>query len=234
LLAAAPSFANTYLFSFTASQLQAALLTAEGPAAYNESAYFAIFVQPDPLQISNYSYLPVSSPNPTGDNPWSADVIDDPANPALGYSLGNPCTADCEWAGFYKGPTQSDVTVVSGTSIFLGGAWASFGTPPIGWGMTFGTIQDLMPGSSVFSFSINTASVLSGSYTIRGYASRLQSGDPGYMTEDTKEDHGISFSLSAEAMSSVPEPSTLVFGAFGVGAILLARSRRKSHSNPVN
>jgi hypothetical protein len=227
LAGALPAHANTYLFSFTGAEIKAALQAADGPLVFSESAYFAIFLQPDPVQISNYTYQPLSSPNPTGDNPWSADTITDPSSPDFGYSLANPCTSNCTWAGYSKGATQTDVTVLSGTNIFLGGAWASFGTPPVGWGGTVGIIQSLMPDNAVFQFGINIAGTLSGSYTVRGYASRLQSGNPGYMSGDTKEDHGVGFSLTDTPSSSeVPEPSTLALGAAGAIAFFLLRRRR--------
>jgi hypothetical protein len=226
-----PAQANTYLFSFTGTELMNALNVATGPAAYGESAYFAIFVQPDPGQVSNYTFVAEKSPNPNGPNPWETNTITDPSSPNLGYSVASPCTANCAWARFDKAPNQTSVTVVSGanggpgnSNIFLDNDWFSFAAPPYGWGGTDALITSIMPGNAVFSFSIATNANLSGSYSISGYASGLQSGTSSYMTFDTKEDHGIPFTLTATAHSSVPEPGTL--GLLLTGGIALAALRR--------
>ena len=236
-----PGFAhaNQYLFSFTTSQLMAALQSAEGTASYNESAYFAIFIQPDPFVISNYTYTVEVPGNYQESNPWMGGTIVDPASPNLGYSQAYPCPSDCEWAVFAKRPDQTSVTVISGanggaggSNIFMNHFWQSNAPWPYGWGGTGGVITTIMPGSDVFRFVIDTSQTLSGSYTLNGYASILQSGSQTTMTGDTKEEPGHYFSLDVTP-SDVPEPGAV--GLFAAGGLVFGyRYRRTTSKNPRN
>lgn len=217
----APARANTYLFSFTASQLMAALQTSQGTPIYSESAYFAIFVQPDPAQISNYTYVSETTPNPTDPNAWITNTINDPSSPNLGYST--PCTSNCIWAYFEKDPNATAVTLVSGANggagganIFKNGDFYSDTPPPYGWGPTDAIINTIMPGNDVFAFTISTTQTISGSVTLKGFASAIKSGNSTSMSIDTKESDGIPFSLS---VSQVPEPGT--WAMLGGGGVLL-------------
>jgi hypothetical protein len=235
LLFGSPAFANTYLFSFTVSQVMTALQTSEGSAAFDESAYFAIFAQPNPAVVSGYSYSSETAPNPTDPNAWVASTITDPSSPNLGYSSGAPCTSNCTWADFYKGPSQTSVTLISGanggsggSNIFQGTTWFSFSTPPYGWGFTTATISAIMPGADTFQFLISTtASLTSSTYSVLGYASELQSGSPTTRTGDTKEDHGIAFTLNASVSPvTVPDPSPAVLTGGGAAVLFLLARRR--------
>jgi hypothetical protein len=250
--------ANTYQFSFTASQVLSALQTSHASDVndpFLASAYFAIFVQPDPAQISGYSINPLSLgiPNPTDPNAWQASIINDPSNPALGYGLAD-CTANCDWAGFYKNtPTQAtgNATVISannlgpqGSNIFLGSDRSDNALPPFGWGgQTYDfvhnryvtvfdqVINSIMPGNDAFTFTINTSQTLSGTYTLLGYASALVSGSTTLLT-GTKDDGGIAFSMQFTFGSATPEPATWasMFGGVLVLAAFLCLRRSRDAS----
>jgi hypothetical protein len=224
-----PAQANTYLFSFTTSQILTALQTAQGTAVYDESAYFAIFLQPNPAQVTNYTYSSVTSPNPTDTNAWVTNTITDPASPYFGYN-NQTCTANCTWAYFEKAPTATAVTLVSGANggsggrnIFLNGDFSSNSPPPYGWGTTDALINAIMPGSDAFQFAITTNLTLSGDFTILGRASSIKSGSASSMTLDTKENDGIAFTLTAT--QGVPEPGTWSMLAIGGALLGLARLR---------
>ncbi len=232
-----PAHANTYLFSFTTSQLMTALEASQGTSIYNESAYFAIFVQPDPVQISSYTYVSVTTPNGSDPNAWITNTITDPSSPNLGYSSGSPCTSNCTWAQFSKDPAQTQVTLVSGanggpggSNIFVGGDFYSFSDPPYGWGATDAVITTIMPTTDSFSFIISTAQALTGNYTLKGRASVITSGSPFAMTLDTKEDDGIPFTLSVEAQ--VPEPAGWILMLIGCVALAVSRRRRRRSDAP--
>jgi hypothetical protein len=238
LVSGAPARANTYLFSFTASQLMTALQTSQGNAIYSESAYFAIFVQPNPAQISGYTYVSETTPNATDPNAWITNTITDPSSPNLGYST--PCTSNCTWAYFEKDPNATAVTLVSGANggagganIFKNGDFYSDTPPPYGWGSTDALIGDPMPGADVFQFVISTNQNLQGAYTLKGYASAIKSGNSTSMSIDTKESDGIPFSLTV--FTGVPEPGT--WATIGSGGLLLGllawRRRRPSDTESV-
>lgn len=237
--------ANTYLFSFTTAQLMTALQQSQGTALFNESAYFAIFVQPDPAQVSSYSYVTgsLTAPNPSDPNQWDTSVITDPTSPFLGYGT-NTCTANCSWAGFYKDSSAPYVTVVSGanygpggSNIFVGNDWFDQGSAPFAWGgqdTDFNVLYDqymntVMPGSDVFSFQINTSQPLSGAITLKGSASALVSGSPTFMSGNTKDDGGLSFSLT---VTPSPEPGTwasmLGGGLVFLGLLYLKKTRKNT------
>jgi hypothetical protein len=93
-------------------------------------------------------------------------------------------------------------------------------------------MESVMPGNRVFSFAIETNQVLSGAYHLKGRASAVESGDPAYMSEDSKETRGIPFDLTVAAISAVPEPGTcaLVAGALGLLAFRAARKSGRFHS----
>jgi hypothetical protein len=219
LFAVAPAKANTYLFSFTANDAMAALIDTNSWDVVGESAYFAVFVQPDPIQIASYSYVWAGSPNPQDANQWTTNVITDPSNP-LGPG---------SWQQFSKTPTQSYVTVMSvanspGYNIFLGHTYSDNVTPPYGWGSTLGNINTLMDLSARFEFMIETPLTLSGSYTIRGMASALVSDDP-YNYVGVKENGQQSFELTLEPVLQTPEPAS--FGLVFLGALTLFYSGRR-------
>jgi hypothetical protein len=257
LALARPSHANTYMFSFTASQLMTALQTSVGTSTYQESAYYAIFVQPLSSQISSFTITSATTPNPTDPNVWDASVINDPSAPALGYGPGPlQCASDCTWAGFYKDssytgsyptatPTHSGATVISGannpgTNIFLGHSFYDEGLSPYGWSgenlsnqiLFQQVINAVMPGTDVFTLSLTTNQVLSGSYTFQGSASALVSGSPTSMTSDTKDDAGFTFQLTMTAVGT-PEPDTaaLILGGALLMLPLFRRRFRKSSSS---
>jgi hypothetical protein len=238
LLFCTPALANTYLFSFTVSQVMTALQTSQGSAAYDESAYFAIFAQPNPAVVSGYTYAAETAPNAGDTNPWVASTITDPSSPNLGYSAGAPCTTNCTWADFYKGPSQTSVTLISGanggaggSNIFQGTTWFSFSSTPYGWGFTTATISAIMPTTETFQFIIDSPTALTSStYSVLGFASELQSGSSLTRTADTKEDHGISFTLTANVspVASVPDPSTGLLTGSGAALLFAFLWRRKS------
>lgn len=147
--------ANEYLFTITASDLLlgngngTGLANAVTAEQFSESAYFAIFLQPEFL--TNYTFVTFATtgsnppplvsgpPNAYGDNgnndSWEATTIDDPSSPILGGPDGVPyqfetCTSDCTWAQFAKQQNQSQVMVFSdanggpgGSNIFLGSSY---------------------------------------------------------------------------------------------------------------
>jgi hypothetical protein len=252
--------ANTYLFSFSTSDLMSALQTSRGTAEYSESGYYAIFVQPNPTQITNFTVTSANTPNPTDPNAWDASVIVDPSSPFLGYGV-NSCTSNCTWAGFYKDssytgtaphttPNEPDVTIVSGannpgTNIFLGHSWYDQGDTPYAWGgqtsdfppvtLYNQVINTVMPGSDVFSFAITTSQALSGTYQLKGYASALVSGSPTSMTGDTKDATALAFTINV-TVTSVPEPATWASLAAGMLLMipLILRNVRKARKDARN
>src|SRR3954453_3239767 len=240
--ATVPARANTYLFSFTTTDLKAALLAADGLANYNKRAYFGVFVQPSSYDVSNhsttfltdgYTYGTVNTPNGGSAYPWSADKITDPSNPDLGYGA-DDCTANRTWAGFYKGANASNVAVVSGATVtWLGASWFSANPSPTGWGFHPAVIQELMSNSAVFSFPLNTTSTLAGSYFFRGFASKLESSNPLDPSSSKKEEViGFTLDLTGTSIPSAPEPAT--FAITGASFALLAISRRKLARKRVN
>lgn len=228
-----PARANTYLFSFTTSQLEAALQAADGSTNYNKSSYFGIFVQPGSYDAlgqpttfltNGYSYAAVNTPNPGSSLEWSTEVITDPSNPALGYGSGG-CTVNCSWASYYKPAGASDVAVVSGATVsWVGASWWSFTDPPTGWGATLATVQALIPDSAVFAFLINSSTPLSGSYRFQGRAMKLESSDPTDPSILKKEEAiGFTLNLTATEVPDVPEPSTVLLSG---GALFLLAALR--------
>jgi hypothetical protein len=214
--------ANPYLFSVTAAQIESALQTSMDPNLYNESGFFAIFIQPDPAIVSSYTYLEVDSPNQNATNAWEATTITDPSSPNLGAGT---------WAQFSKQPGQTTVALLSqanngGTSannIFLNHSFHDNVGAPYGWGTTPATVTSIFSDSTVFSFWIDTPQTLSLTSTIHlsGKASAIESGSSSSFTFDTKEQDGISFSLNIAP--SLPEPSTWTL--FLGGAVLLLGTR---------
>jgi hypothetical protein len=236
--AAAPQArANTYLFSFTASDVLNALHTAEGNTVFNESAYFAIFVQPSAASVTSYSYTgQFTGPNTGNTDAWQVNTITDPSNPNLGYPVGSPCTANCTWVQYSKQAGQGSVMVLSQADpangsngdIFLNAAYSDNVPAPYGWGNTNATIKTVINGTNqnpTFNFTISTALNLTGPITLLGYASELRSTSSGTFTTGpfgTKEHDGIAFTLT-ETPSSVPEPgsSLMVSGGFALLVALL-------------
>jgi hypothetical protein len=224
--------ANTYLFSFTASQALAALQTSVGTAIQNESGYYNIFVQPDSLQISSYTYISETTPNP-GAKAWDANTITDPSSPNLGFDPFDPCTGNCTFAHWGKGYTQASVMIMSNANgtgaIFQNAQYSDSGVAPYGWGPTLATIDPtIMPGTDTFQFVIQTAQNLSGSYHLVGYASALVSGSNTGFSPPIKDSLGIPFDLNVTVQLSVPEPAA--FGPVLAAMAILFWIRRKRRS----
>lgn len=236
--------ANTYRFSFTASQVLSALQKAEGSSNFDESAYFAIFVQPDPAVVTTYSYaggISFNAPNNGNLDAWQSNTITDPSSPNLGYSSLSPCTTNCTWVQYSKqsgdSPDgQTSVTVLSqadpaagGTGDFFLGATYWDNTPaPYGWGATNATITTVYNtknANPLFQFLVNTPLNLSGSVALQGRASSLRSSSTTTFTTGpfgTKEHDGISFNLNATVTNAVPEPEAVVLTAAGLGFLLIS------------
>jgi hypothetical protein len=245
LCCAAPQArANTYLFSFTATDVLNALHSTEGNTVFNESAYFAIFVQPSPASVSSYAYNGVfSGPNTGNPDAWQVNTITDPSNPNLGYSSSNSCISNCTWVQYSKQDGQTSVMVLSQADpangnngdIFLNAAYHDNVPAPYGWGLATATITSVINGTNAnptFTFGITTSLDLTGPITLLGYASELRSTSSGTFTTGpfgTKEHDGIAFTLT-ETPSAVPEPgsSMLVAGGFAllVAMLILPKHRR--------
>jgi hypothetical protein len=250
----APARANTYLFTISASDLllgesgnNDGLANAYGQTTtvFDESAYFAIFLQPSNTQISSYAYVSETAPN-SGSDSWEATTIDDPSSPDLGYGPGqssyattNCNGADCTWAQFSKQPGQSGVTIFSDAdnngagNIFVNHTYSDAESAPYGWGTTTATISTAYsancsttlasspactPYSSqpTLTFEISTTQTLSGPIELLGYASDLESTDSGsFPAFGPKEYDGIPFTLEVT-------PSLLVAPEPGSWAFVLA------------
>jgi hypothetical protein len=245
LCAAGPASANTYLFSFTASDVLNALHTAEGNTVFNESGYFAIFVQPSPAAVSTYSYTGLfDGPNTGNADAWQVNTITDPSNPNLGYSSGHPCPSNCTWVQYSKQAGQTSVMVLSQADpangnngdIFQNAAYSDAVPAPYGWGNTLATITSVINGTNAnprFDFQISTPLVLTGPITLLGYASELRSTSSGTFTTGpfgTKEHDGIAFTLT-ETPSAVPEPGSTLTAAGGF-ALLVALMVLPKHKWP--
>jgi hypothetical protein len=231
LLCFAPAAeANTYLFSFTASQALAALQTSVTTPIQNESAYYNVFVQPDAFEISGYSYVSVTTPN-RGTEAWDANTITDPASPRLGFSSQFPCTSDCTFAHWGKGYTQTPVTVMSNANgtgaIFNQAQYSDTALAPYGWGPTLATIDTIMPGSSTFQFVIQSSQTLSGTYHLVGYASALVSGSNTAFSAPVKDSLGIPFDLYV-TVQSVPEPAEFGPALAALAVLFWGWRRRRS------
>ena len=241
-IAAPAARANTYLFSFTTQDLMNALAASRGQAEYQDSAYYAIFLQPNPAQAGTFTIGSVNTPNPTDANKWDTQVITDPSNPYFGYSTAHPCTSDCSWAAFYKDSSLPDVTIVSGnaypypngSNYFLGNDWFDQGTAPYSWGgqdSNYNILYDqvmntVMSKTDVWSFTINTSQTLSGTITLEGYASALISGSPSTMY-GVKDDTGLGFTMTF----SIPTPEPGTWASMLAGVVLMSplilRSKRR-------
>jgi hypothetical protein len=237
LLFAPAAQANTYLFSFTASQALAALQSSVTVPIQNESAYYNIFVQPDSTQISGYNYLSGSERTPNaGAEAWDANVITDPSSPRLGFDPLDPCTSDCSFAHWGKGYGQSPVTVMSNANgtgaIFINAQYSDSGVAPYGWGggTTLATIDTIMPGSDTFQFIIQTNQTLSGSYHLVGYASALVSGSNSSFSAPIKDSLGIPFDLNV-TVQTVPEPAAFGPALAAIGILFWRRRKRRSATN---
>jgi hypothetical protein len=234
--------ANTYLFSFTASDVLTALHTSDGATNFSESGYYAIFVQPNPAVVTSYSYTgQIDGPNTGAANAWQANTITDPSNPNLGYSSGTPCIANCTWVQYSKQSGQTSVMVLSQADpannnngdIFLNAAYSDNVPAPYGWGTTTATITSVVNGTNsnpIFDFVINTSLNLTGPISLLGYASELRSTSSSTFTTGpfgTKEHDGIAFSLTATP-SAVPEPGTSMLFAGGFALLLAASVSQKN------
>jgi hypothetical protein len=235
LFLATEAKANTYLFSFTGQQALDALLVTEGATIFNKSGYFALFVQPDPIAVSNYSWVSQMTPNPGAPQEWTATTITDPANPNLGYNAPpNNCVSNCTWAQFSKQAGQTSVTMLSranggpgGANIFLNHTFQDNVAAPYGWGQPTATITSIMSESSQFQFIIDTPLTLPGNVTLFGYASELRSASSSsFPLLGSKEFNGIAFTLTAQVSQVVPEPGT--WALFG-GAAALLFGLKRSH-----
>jgi hypothetical protein len=203
----APLCANTYLFSFTGSQV----LTALGSTDPNESqtGFFAIMAQPNIDFAQQITWGPISAPTaPQSGEAWNTGTITD-------FSLGN----SNPFVRFDKAQVQANVAVLTNDPNF---GWDMQGTPfhdsltwPEGWGNSSGTIQDELPttgSAGTFSFVLTTAQSLGSTSTITGKAFGYNSGDG--KTEE------YDFTLTATVTNAVPEPDN--WGLIGTGVLLLA------------
>jgi hypothetical protein len=239
-LAAPEAKANTYLFSFTGRQALDALEASQGTAEHMQSAYFVLFVKPNPLDISGYSYASFNTPTPNAADPWTVSTITDPSAPELGYDSEFQCEQDCTWVKWGKNYLDDQVAVLTDANFFLGAQWGDSAPSPYGWGSGPGpafdgsTITSLLSPTSVFTFAINTNQVLNGSYTFQGIASALVSGSPTAFSGIIKDTVGISFTLELEAESPVPEPGTWALcsiSLLALGGRSLWRRRRPARPN---
>lgn len=231
--AAVPARANTYLFSFTGQEILDALKdpSAQGFVTEQESAYFGIWLQPS---VASFSYLNIYSPNPTSQQAWDANTINDPAD------LGQSGT----FAGFNKLSNTAYVAVLSdanngGTAannIFLNHNYTGSGTPaaPVGWGSNTQTMTEIMNTSALFKFMIETPSALTGPVTVNGVASALISGSTNIMTAGTKDFPALDFTLT-ETPQYIPEPDSWVLAVAGFGLLFglgwCRKSRRDSRQS---
>jgi hypothetical protein len=251
LLLATPAKANTYLFTFDVSDALAALQTSEGFSNFDKSAYFGLWVQPDPSVVTSYSYQVggIVGPNTGSPDAWQATTITDYSSPNLGYSGGSPCSANCTWVQYSKQAGQTSAMVISGANsaqplanrgnFFLNATFSDAVPPPYGWGGPTATITTVNNGTNadpVFQFIIDTPLTLSGPISVKGYASSLRSTSSTTFTTGpfgTKEHNGIAFNLSLtpQEITSVPEPGSLVLltaGGLGIG---LLKRRAGGNSN---
>ena len=241
ILALAPvAHANTYLFSFTGSEILAGLADKQGE--FTRSAYFEIFLQPDPALHASYSYTPgsIAGPTPSPANAWDATTITDPSNPLLGYDGGDlACAHNCTWVRFGKEFGQTSVSVLTSASFFNSGdvSWSSGGAFPYAWGLTPATVAagsaGLVSPSSTFQFEVTTADVLSGNVKVYGYASALISTSSTSWT-GAKETDNLPFTLTM-SLPAVPEPSTwsLLLGpAVALWIRRRSQSKRPASSDP--
>jgi hypothetical protein len=247
--AASRADANTYLFTVSAGDLLTALHAQEGDTIFNESGYFAIFVQPSAAQVPNYAYGSVLSPNPGGDgynDQWASGTIDDPSSPSLGYgpntnyysqqNCTNPAT--CTWAYWSKQAGQTNVMLFSDANnggagnIFLNHTFHDALSPPYGWGTTTATIKTANSSSSsaALQFYIDTPSTLTGSITLLGYASELRStSSTSFPPFGPTEHDGVPFTLSeTPLLVGTPEPSTWALSSAALVGLVAVWRRRKA------
>jgi hypothetical protein len=215
LLSASAANANTYLFSFTGQQALNALEASVGSAEHAQSAYYQLFLQPNPAQVSGYSYTFYVPPTPNATDPWETATITDPAAPELGYDWEFPCEDDCTWVRWGKGYFDEQVAVLTTANFFLNAQWGDAAPEPYGWGSgevppgNGSTITSLLSPTAVFTFGITTNQLLSGTYTLNGRASALVSGSPTSFGGIIKDSVGVSFTLQVTA-EAIPEPGTLI------------------------
>jgi hypothetical protein len=220
--------ANTYLFTFTTQQVMTALQTSQGPAVYNESAYFDIFVQPDPTVVTSYSFQSETAPNAGALDAWHATTVTD-------FSTANVPPGTSAFYG--KQPTQTSVAVVSGANaggkpdnnIFLFSSYkdsTGTGSPNYGWGSVMGEIDDIMTTGSIFQFVISTSQTLTGPTKLNGTASALISNSP-LSASGIKDQAGIKFSLTATPTALAPEPGPGWLWASGIVFLLGLEYRKR-------
>jgi hypothetical protein len=244
LMTAPQARANSYLFTFKATDVLTALHSTEGDTVFNESAYFAIFVQPSAASVNNYKYLNMfTGPNDGEPDAWQVNTITDPSNGNLGYKAApDSCQSNCTWVQYSKQNGQNSVMVLSQADpangnngdIFFHAAFHDNVPAPYGWGPTNATITTVSNGINadpVFQFAISTSLTLTGPVTLSGYASELRSTRSGTFTtglSGTKEHDGIPFTLTATPQG-VPEPgsSLMAAGGFAFLVALLALQKHK-------
>jgi hypothetical protein len=252
LLLVMPARANTYLFTFDVSDALAALQSSEGFSNFDKSAYFGLWVQPDPTVVTSYSYQVggIAGPNTGSPDAWQATTITDYSSPNLGYSGGSTCAANCTWVQYSKQAGQTSVMVISGANsaqpaanrgnFFLNAAFVDAVPPPYGWGGPSATITTVNNGTNadpIFQFMIDTPLTLSGPINIKGYASSLRSTSSTTFTTGpfgTKEHNGIAFTLSLtpQEVVTAPEPGSFVLlTAGGLGLGLLKRRSAASQKS---
>ena len=205
--------ANTYLFSFTAQDLLNAL-GSQQPSSDPQSAYFAIFLQP---QLLSLSYDAVNTPTAnTPGQTWTTSTITDFSSSGTGT-----------WAEYTKGQTQATVEILSNTvayngyDSFIGHSYSDTLAWPEGWGTVSGVIQSAYNGNEIFNFMIETSQILTTSVTVNGLASALESNSSfSYVSPKTAEN--ISFTLS-EIPTYIPEPANWVLMVTGLALMVASR-----------
>jgi hypothetical protein len=205
--------ANQYLFSFTATDILNAL-GSQQPSSDPQSAYFAIFLQPQLTSLS-YDWVAAPAANSPGQT-WTTSQITD-------FSASGTGT----WAQFSKGQTQGTVEVLTnsvvynGYDYFVGHSYSDTLAWPEGWGTVSGVIQSEYNGTETFNFLIDTTQTLTTAVTVKGLASALES-NSSYSYVSPKTAENISFTLT-EVPTYIPEPDTWVFMVTGVALVLASR-----------
>ena len=209
------SHANTYLFTFTASDILNAL-SADNPSDAS-TGYFAIFLQP---QLATYSYNSVLTPNLSSPaEVWDVGTITDFSTSGTGT-----------WARFDKGQTQTNIEILTngldtqGHDYFLGHPYSDTLAWPVGWGTVSGTIQTDYQGTEQFQFYIDTTSTISTAVTVNGLASGIVS-NSSYSWLSPKTSENISFTLTELPSRVVPEPDSWILLATGTVLVAISRNR---------
>jgi len=257
LLWAPPARANYYLFSFNASSVLSALQTSQG-AAYNSDAFFGLWFQPCLVAgagsscttaiVSGQDVSALTNPDSTPPDNWStSNSFSDPSDNSYGNNT---------WAYFGKQANQQYVSVLSGANggahgnIFVPNgpgtpcssanttncaSWSDTGQPLVDFGNYNGGsafLTNLINPAATISFIVNSPSALSGSYTIKGIASAINTDSTtSYDLLGTKTIQDIQFSLTVTpTFAGAPEPGSWLLMALGGGLVVVGSIRKKRRS----